>query len=100
MSSLEKMICTTSILLTIAALGGCAGMVARSGAPCPTTYNGFKEGEATSADVKACLGDPINEDHNKDGRYVYVYSPSDNRMFTYLFDPHGKLVAFRAYGKK
>ena len=67
-------------------------------ADCPSTLGGYKEGQATSEQVKQCLGKPVHEDRNPDGRYVYMYNIQGNTV-AFLFDSAGKLIRIRGYTK-
>lgn len=103
--SLETLAFAASIVVFAATMEGCGGkfaesMASRSGAPCPATNDGFMEGKATSADVKACLGEPFHKNYNKDGRYVFMYYSADDKAYTYLFKSDGTLSAIRSWSKK
>ena len=82
-----------AILFT--AVSGCASnqsLVAHL-ANCPKDYEPFVAGEATAEFVRSCMGKPIYEDHNPDGRFVYVYkSKEDTSRLTFLFDSSQKLL--------
>lgn len=65
---------------------------------CPSTLGGYKQGQATSEEVRQCLGKPVHEDRNPDGRYVYIYNIQGN-MIAFLFDSAGKLIRIRGYSK-
>ena len=75
---------------------GCATAPAPQ-AICPTTVAGYVAGEATSNLVKSCMGQPEHEDHNPDGRYVYLYRPDIHTIMSFLFDSKGKLIRTRGY---
>jgi len=79
---------------------GWAGASTVSSTACPSILSEYKEGETTATEVKRCLGDPVHEDHNSDGRFVYVYSPDEKTMATFLFDSSEKLIRIRSYSKK
>lgn len=64
---------------------------------CPERLDGFEKGAATAEQIKACLGAPQHEDHNPDGRSVYLYRLKNGIAITYLFDSNGVYQQFRAY---
>ena len=102
--SLKPFILTISIVFLCTATISHAkepseSIVSKSDSPCPASYNGFKEGEASSKDIKSCLGKPTHEDYNDDGRYVFVYMISDTEAYTYLFKSDGTLSALRTWKK-
>jgi hypothetical protein len=76
--------------------GACSKTATPASATAPA--NTFVEGKSTAEDVKAALGKPDHENHNPDGRFVYLYS-SPNGMITYLFDSKGVLIRIRGYTK-
>lgn len=43
------------------------------------------------------MGQPEHEDHNPDGRYVYIYRPDVHTIMSFLFDAKGKLIRTRGY---
>lgn len=55
------------------------------------------QGMATADQVKAKLGKPSYEDHNPDGRFIYMYDQPGSRVTAYLFDSGGHLIRIRAY---
>ena len=59
----------------------------------------FVIGKATAAEVKAGLGDPMAENHNRDGRFVLMYLSPTNDYMSYLFDKTGVLVQVRSVPK-
>jgi hypothetical protein len=60
----------------------------------------FVEGKSTAAEIKAALGKPKHENHNPDGRFVYLYSTKDGAIIAYLFDKEGVLTRIRGYKTK
>ena len=91
-------------VLAVVSLQSCASLDAvPDGYSCPATMGGFKEGEATSAEVKHCIGNPFSEDHYhySDGKYVYVYVLNDGTIVNFMFDSSDKLISITGYeGKK
>jgi hypothetical protein len=79
-------------------LQGCANMVP-TGFVCPDTVGGYKPGETNSAEVQHCMGDPVHEDHNPDGRYIYMYQLKDGTILAFLFDSSDKLIRVSGYEK-
>ena len=63
----------------------------------PTGF--FVVGKATADEVKARLGAPFAENHNRDGRFVYTYLSPTNDYINYLFDKRGILVRVRSTAK-
>ncbi len=59
----------------------------------------FVIGKATVAEVRAKLGDPLVENHNRDGRFALVYLSATNDYTSYLFDKTGVLVQVRSAPK-
>jgi hypothetical protein len=55
------------------------------------------QGLATADQVKAKLGKPSFEDHNPDGRFIYMYDQLNNQVAAYLFDAKGALIRVRTY---
>lgn len=66
---------------------------------CPERLDGFINGEATADQIKGCLGNPHHEDHNPDGRFVYLYTLKNKITITYLFESTGVLTRTNAYKK-
>jgi hypothetical protein len=67
-------------------------------ANCPTSPADFMDSDATAALVTRCLGKPFHENHNQDGRYVYMYSFKGGTVYAaFLFDPSGVLIRVRYY---
>lgn len=64
---------------------------------CPKTIADYKAGETTSQLVKSCLGLPLHENHNPDGRYVYLYRNDTATIIAFLFDTSGKLIRTQDY---
>ena len=64
----------------------------------PAIVGTLKQGTTTSDEVKQKLGPPVHEDHNKDGRFVYLYDPG-KYYSGFLFDAKGVLTAIRVYTK-
>jgi outer membrane protein assembly factor BamE (lipoprotein component of BamABCDE complex) len=69
----------------------------------PDSLSSLKKGQS-SEQVKAALGSsPLSEDHNPDGRFVYVYEylsakdPADKGYVTLLFGKDKKLLKLEAY---
>lgn len=85
-----------SLLLPFVFLSGCATAAAPK-ATCPTTVAGYAAGETTSDFIKSCMGQPEHENHNPDGRYVYIYRPDVHTIMSFLFDAKGKLIRTRGY---
>ena len=74
----------------------------------PNKLNALVVGESTSEQVLESLGQPVHEDHNPDGRFVYVYdldlpdandpkAPAMKGMVSILFGSDSKLIRFRIY---
>lgn len=76
-----------------------AGCATTSNAPanCPKIVGGYKAGETTSQLVQSCLGSPFHENHNPDGRYVYLYKIDTTTTIAFLFDSSGKLIRTQGY---
>ncbi|HCT04657.1 MAG TPA: hypothetical protein DIW86_04750 [Pseudomonas sp.] len=70
---------------------------AAASANCPKKIGDYKAGEATSEQIKGCLGAPVDENHNPDGRYVYLYEVENNITVGFLFDSSGKLMRTSGY---
>lgn len=72
------------------------------GAIDPDTLSKLKKGQ-TSQQVKDTLGSPTSEDHNPDGRFVYVYEyqsakdPTEKGYATLLFGKDKRLQQLQAY---
>lgn len=66
---------------------------------CPKKIGGYKVGETTSQLVQTCLGSPFHEDHNPDGRYVYIYEIDTNIFVSFLFEASGQLIRTHGYKK-
>ena len=64
---------------------------------CPERLDGFVNGDATAKAIVTCIGKPASEDHNPDGRFVYLYKLKDNITITYLFDTNETLVRTNVY---
>jgi hypothetical protein len=93
---------TTSLSLSfavLALLAGC-GTTPSTSSTCPKTVDDYKAGEATSELVLRCMGKPSHEDHNPDGRYVYLYDINESTKLTFLFDKSGSLIRTRGYNQK
>jgi len=92
---------TIAVSLAVIALEGCTTPDPTASAPCPTQISGYMAGQATAEFVKRCLGTPLSEDHNKDGRFVYLYNtnetPTAKIITSFLFDSGGKLIRTRPY---
>ena len=72
----------------------------------PSAFSAFKEGATTSQEVKAALGAAVHEDHNPDGRYVYLYDfdfpadgdkPAMKGMASFLFSKEDTIIRIRFY---
>jgi hypothetical protein len=70
--------------------------------------SGLKAGATTSAEVQALFGKPVHEDHNPDGRFVYLYEcrlaykgapakPPLVGKIAFLFAPDSRYVRFSLY---
>jgi hypothetical protein len=59
----------------------------------------FVNGTTTAKEVKKQLGRPMNENHNPDGRFVYMYQTRDGAMVAFLFDDKGVLIRVRGYAR-
>lgn len=70
---------------------------AAASANCPKKIGEYKVGEATADQIKSCLGAPVDENHNPDGRYVYLYEVENNITVGFLFDASGKLMRTSGY---
>jgi hypothetical protein len=84
----------------VVAVFGCASTLAAEPGQqptCPASVDGYTAGESTSEFVKECLGIPIHEDHNPDGRFVYLYQIDGKTKVAFLFDASGKLIRTRGY---
>ena len=93
-----------SFLALAVLIGGLgAGLLANlaSAAPadCPTKLGEYVAGEATSDFVKHCMGEPGFENHNPDGRFVYIYDLDADTKAAFLFNLSGKLIRIRGYGR-
>ncbi|MDB5990085.1 MAG: hypothetical protein JWQ10_1488 [Herbaspirillum sp.] len=67
---------------------------------CPERLDGFANGLSSAEQIKTCLGQPpAHEDHNPDGRFVYLYNLKNGIAITYLFEPSGLLIRTNAYKK-
>ena len=80
-------------------LQGCTNTVP-AGFVCPKTFGDYKPGVINSAEVKQCMGDPVHEDHNPDGRYIYMYESTDGTIVAFLFDSSDKLIRVNGYVTK
>jgi hypothetical protein len=67
---------------------------------CPEQLDKFESGGASADFVVKCIGKPVSEDHNPDGRFVYLYKLKDGITITYLFDSKGLLLRHRVYQVK
>lgn len=76
----------------------------------PEKVNQFHRGQTTAVQVKAALGTPYYVDHNKDGRFIYMYqfdlpnkdkpdSPHENGIIAFVFNAKGVFQYARAYEK-
>jgi hypothetical protein len=57
----------------------------------------FTVNTSKAGDVRQKLGKPEMENHNPDGRFVYIYKSPAGVYVTYLFDPSGTLIHIRGY---
>lgn len=57
----------------------------------------FAVNTATAEQVRDKLGKPEMENHDPDGRFVYIYKSPAGLYVTYLFDKAGTLTRIRAY---
>lgn len=96
-------------VLSVVAVGLCAGTFALAEEPpprvpeqtqCPERLDQFVDGGASALFIVKCIGKPANEDHNPDGRFVYLYKLKGGITITYLFDPNGLLLGTRVYQVK
>ena len=71
-----------------------------------SAFSDFKEGKTTSQQVKTALGDAVHEDHNPDGRYVYLYQfdfpadgdkPAMKGFASFLFSKENTIIRIRFY---
>jgi len=73
-----------------------------------TKLNSLKQGATTSEDVIGTFGKPLRENHNPDGRFIYVYNcrlpdkdgPSNPPLvgeITFLFGPDHRFVRLSVY---
>jgi hypothetical protein len=89
-----------SLLARLACIAVCvaaAGCAAPRPADCPKFVTDYVVGEATSDFVRSCMGQPVSEDHNPDGRYVYLYDLAPHVKVAFLFDSSGKLIRRQGY---
>ncbi len=80
------------LLLLAALLQACASAPPPEYA-CPGTVSGFIPNDATSAEVKHCLGAPNRVDNQADGRYSYTYLLEHGVTATFLFSSAGRLIS-------
>ncbi|TDR81912.1 hypothetical protein [Paludibacterium purpuratum] len=73
--------------------------VADHPAGCPDTISGFVDGKVKAEEVQRCMGKPINENHNPDGRFIYMYGLNENQVVAFLFDKDGILIRKRGFQK-
>ncbi|MDP1632136.1 MAG: hypothetical protein Q8L66_12030 [Caulobacter sp.] len=67
-------------------------------AKCPDNVGDYIDSDATAPFVKKCLGAPTTENHNPDGRFVYLYSLQGGKLtLTFLFASDGSMIRLRAY---
>lgn len=71
----------------------------RSVDKCPENIANFPIGETTSDDVISCMGKPIHEDYNPDGRFVYLYETPKEVVLAYVFGKDKKLVKVTGFKK-
>jgi hypothetical protein len=93
-----------AILMALLAFGPAAAQPADT----PPAYDQMQErdptgffvvGKATADEVKAKLGAPLAENHNRDGRFVYTYLSPTNDYISYLFDKSAILIRVRSVAK-
>jgi outer membrane protein assembly factor BamE (lipoprotein component of BamABCDE complex) len=73
----------------------------------PQQINSLVKGKTTAEDVIKTFGKPEHEDHNPDGRFVYLYpfslqgktasEPPLEGKITFLFSSDGKLAGLKMY---
>ena len=72
--------------------------------------NQFHKGQTTAAQVKTALGKPYYVNHNKDGRFIYMYqfdlpnkekpgSPHEKGIIAFVFNSKGVFQYARAFEK-
>ena len=69
--------------------------------------NSLEKGKTTSDEVVKLFGKPEHEDHNPDGRFVYLYkcslpsktqgAPPFNGMITFLFSKDKTFIKYQVY---
>ena len=65
----------------------------------------LKAGVTTAEEVKAAFGEPENENHNPDGRFIYFYhvapkadgEPEEKVLASVVFDKNGKLLGVKYF---
>lgn len=73
--------------------------------------NSLHRGQTTASEATAALGTPVHEDHNPDGRFIYLYkfdlpnakqpqSPHIHGLFALLFNAGGIFQGLRVYEDK
>lgn len=76
----------------------------------PEKINQFHRGQTTAAQVEAALGKPFYVNHNKDGRFLYMYqfdlpnkdkpgSPRENGVIAFVFNSKGVFQYASAFEK-
>jgi outer membrane protein assembly factor BamE (lipoprotein component of BamABCDE complex) len=73
--------------------------------------NSIHREQTSAAQVKAILGEPVHEDHNPDGRFIYMYNfdlpnvkspqaPHVKGLMAFLFNANGTFQVLRVYQDK
>ena len=65
----------------------------------PSLVRQFQVGLTTAADVKRALGDPAYENHNPDGRFIFMYKPG-KYIYAPVFRPDDVLNKIVVFGKQ
>jgi hypothetical protein len=87
--------------------GSCAPGVAQAPPPASAaatppdeSFPPFVNGTSTAKEVRDKLGKPASENHNPDGRFVYLYQAKNGAILTFLFDAQGVLTRVRGYARQ
>lgn len=64
---------------------------------CPDNAGAYVDSHVSASFVVKCMGKPQSENHNPDGRYVYMYNLKGGAMIGFLFDHDGVLIRPVAY---
>ncbi len=98
----------STIIVALISFGIVAGIVnaeeakqdvVSSRSVCPGRLDGFMNGVTTADQIKACLRQQPYENHNPDGRFVYMYNLKNDVKVAYLFDSSGILIKTNVYKK-